>query len=163
MKQLFLMRHAKSEWGNPNLSDAERPLNQRGLDAAPRVGRVLGEQSARPTLVLCSPAVRTRETATLALEAAELDAPIRFDERIYEASAARLLEVLAETEEAHAAVLMIGHNPGLAELLTHLTGEAREMPTAALAVVSLDTETWAAIERGRGRLGVFVKPRDLKF
>jgi len=161
MKHLFLLRHAKSDWGDPSLLDSERPLNKRGLEAAPLIGRVLGEQSVRPTLVLCSPAVRTRETATLALAAAKLDAHVRFDERIYEASASRLLEVVAETEDAHAAVLLIGHNPGLSELLAHFTEDVRAMPTAALAVISLETENWTAIDRTRGRLEMFVKPRDL--
>lgn len=161
MKHLLLLRHAKSDWGNAALHDLERPLNRRGLEAAPRIGRVLGEQQARPTLVLCSPAVRTRETATLALAAANSDAPVHFDERIYEAPASRLLEVLADADDAHAAVLLIGHNPGLSELLAHLTQDARAMPTAALAVISLDIENWAAIDRARGRLEMFVKPRDL--
>jgi phosphohistidine phosphatase len=162
MKHLFLLRHAKSDWGNPALSDLERPLNRRGLEAAPLIGRVLGEQRARPTFVWCSPAARTRETARLTLVAAKLDVPVRFDERIYEASVQRLLEVASETEDEHETFLLIGHNPGLSELLMHLTHDVRAMPTAALAVISLEIDSWVAIDRARGRLEVFVKPRDLE-
>jgi phosphohistidine phosphatase len=133
VKRLLLLRHAKSSWDNPARADFERPLNERGRRAAPLVGRFMREQQLRPDLILCSPAERARQTAALVAEAAGLDAPLRYDERIYEATAARLVEVVTQTEETAGELLLVGHNPGMEELLELLTGEARRMPSAALA------------------------------
>lgn len=162
MRSLFLLRHAKSSWSDSSLSDFARPLNERGLKAAPLIGKVLAERDVRPSLVLCSPAVRTQKTAELVLTAANLDVPVKYDERIYEATPTRLLNLLAETEDVHEAVLLIGHNPGLEELLAHFTGEGRAMPTAALAALTLDVDSWNQIHHARGHLDWFIKPRDLK-
>lgn len=162
MKKLLLLRHAKSSWGDSSLSDVERPLNERGLKAAPLMGRVLAERSVHPSLVLCSPAVRTQRTAELVLRAANLDVPVNLDERIYAATHARLLKMLAETDDRHEAVLLIGHNPGLEDLLAHFTGEERTVPTASLAALTLDVDAWDQIHQARGHLDWFVKPRDLQ-
>lgn len=160
MKKLFLMRHAKSSWGDASLADFDRPLNERGLRAAPLMGRHLRERRAAPDLILCSPAARARRTAELAAEAAEFRAPLRFDERIYEATAARLAEVVAEASDDDE-ILLVGHNPGMEELLELLTGESRRMPTAAVACVRLDIETWGELRPHAGRLEWHVKPKDL--
>jgi phosphohistidine phosphatase len=162
MKRLLLLRHAKSSWGDPALADFERPLNERGLRAAPLVGRFMREQKLRPDLVLSSPAERARETARLVAEAAGLAAPLRFDERIYEATAARLLEVVSQAEEGAQELLLVGHNPGLEDLLALLTGEARRMPTAALARILLNVEKWSKVREGSGRLEWHVKPKELE-
>lgn len=162
MKKLFLMRHAKSSWGDPSLADFDRPLNERGLRAAPLMGRHLRERRVVPDLILCSPAARARRTAELAAEAAKFHAPLRFDERIYEATAARLVEVVAEALDDDDEVLLVGHNPGMEELLEMLTGEWHRMPTAAVACVRLDLETWAGLRPHAGRLEWHVKPKDLE-
>jgi phosphohistidine phosphatase len=162
MKTLLLFRHAKSSWSDSSLPDVARPLNERGLKAAPLMGSVIAERAVRPSLILCSPAVRTKRTAELVLAAANLDVPVTFDERIYAATHARLLKVLAETETEHEVVMLIGHNPGLEELLAHFTGEARQMPTAALAALTLNVDSWKAIHEARAHLDWFVKPRDLQ-
>lgn len=162
MKTLLLLRHAKSSWDNPSLRDFERPLNERGLRAAPLMGRFISQRGLRPDLVVSSPAERARQTAALVLEAAGLAAPLRFDARVYEASAARLLEVVSQTEEPAAALLLVGHNPGMEELIELLTGETRRMPTAALARVTLDADTWAGLGEGAGRLEELTKPKELR-
>lgn len=161
MKRLLLLRHAKSSWADAGLSDFDRPLNERGLQAAPLVGRFMRKRKLRPDLVLCSPAERARHTASLVREAAGFDAPLRYDERIYEATAARLLEVVSQIEEDAAEVLLVGHNPGLEELLARLTGEPRHMPTAALARVLLDTEKWGKVREHAGLFELFIKPKEL--
>src|ERR1043165_3720669 len=99
MKRLLLMRHAKSSWGEASLADFARPLNARGPKAGPLVGLFMRGQKLRPELILSSPAERARQTATLVAEAARLDAPLRYDERIYEATPARLAEVVSQVEE----------------------------------------------------------------
>jgi phosphohistidine phosphatase len=155
------MRHAKSSWGDGSLADFDRPLNERGLKTAPLVGRFMRKQKLRPGLVVCSPAERARQTATLVAEAAGLLAPLRFDERIYEATSARLVEVVSQVEEGVEELLLVGHNPGLEELLERLTGESRRMPTATLARVALDVEKWSKVREGAGRVESFVVPKEL--
>jgi phosphohistidine phosphatase len=161
MKTLLLLRHAKSSWDSPALRDFERPLNERGLKAAPLMGSFLQKRKLRPDLVLSSPAERARQTAALVIEAARAKAPLRFDERIYDATAARLSEVVSQIEDTVETVLLIGHNPGMEELIAQLTGEARRMPTAALARVTLDIEKWSKLREGTGALAELIKPRDL--
>ena len=155
------MRHAKSSWGDGSLADFDRPLNERGLKAAPLVGRFMRKQKLRPDLILCSPAERARQTVSLVVEAAGLGVPLRYDERIYEATSARLVEVVSQIEEDAGEAMLVGHNPGLEVLLERLTGESRRMPTAALARVALDVEKWSKVHDGAGRVELFVKPREL--
>src|SRR5205814_7842086 len=104
-------RHAKSSWGDASLADFERPLNERGLKAAPLVGRFMRKQKLRPDLIPCSPAERARQTAALVAEAAQFDAPLPYDERIYEASPARLAEVVSQVEDAADELLSAATTP----------------------------------------------------
>lgn len=162
MKRLLLLRHAKSSWAEAGLADFERPLNERGRRAAPLVGLYLRKQKIQPELILSSPAERARQTASLVVESARLQsARLRFDERVYEATAARLLEVVSQAEDDAAEVLLVGHNPGMEELLELLTGEVRRMPTAALARVSLPIEKWGKVRERTGRLEWHVTPKEL--
>jgi phosphohistidine phosphatase len=162
MKRLLLLRHAKSSWSDPGIADFDRPLNERGLRAAPLMGRYMRDRGLRPDLILCSPAERARQTAALLVEAAGLSAPLRYDERIYEATAARLAEVVSQADEGAGELLLVGHNPGMEELLELLTGETRRMPTAALACVELDTDKWAKLAPRSGRLEWQVRPKELE-
>lgn len=161
MKTLLLLRHAKSSWKDAALRDFERPLNERGRRAAPLMGRFLRRQKLRPDLVLSSPAERARETAAFVVESAGLAGRLRYDERIYEATAERLLEVVSQIEDSCEQALLVGHNPGTEELIELLTGERAAMPTAALACVALDVEKWDKARRGCGRLEWVVRPKEL--
>lgn len=159
MKTLLLLRHAKSSWKEPDLKDFDRPLNQRGLKAAPAVGKLIRKRKLRPELVLSSPAERARQTITKVLEAARLDAELRYDERIYEASASRLFEVVSQIEDSVSLAMLVGHNPGFEELVQDLTGEAETLPTAALACIELDIDKWSKLRSGGGRLEWLAKPK----
>lgn len=161
MKTLFLLRHAKSSWKDTSLPDFERPLNKRGQKAAPVIGKFMRKQKLRPDLILCSPAERARQTIALVGEAAAFKAELRYDERIYEAHVARLLSVISEIDEDAGKVLIVGHNPGLEELLEHLTGEVQRMPTAALADITLNIERWADVSERSGELIRLVRPKEL--
>ena len=161
MKTLLLLRHAKSSWNDPTLRDFDRPLNERGLRAAPLIGSLLRERQLQPGLILSSPAERARQTTALVSEAAHLKVKPRFDERIYEASALALLEVVSQIEDRIDQAMLVGHNPGMEELLMTLTGEARRMPTAALAHIRLDVEKWSEVREGVGHLEWLVKPKEL--
>jgi phosphohistidine phosphatase len=160
MKTLYLLRHAKSSWNDSNLQDFDRPLNVRGRETAPLVGRFIRKKNLRVDLILSSPAARARQTAALVKESAGLSAELRYDERVYEADAARLLEVVAQADDSADAVVLVGHNPGMEELLTFLTGESRSMPTAALACLSLDLEKWGKARERAGRLEWLVRPEE---
>jgi phosphohistidine phosphatase len=161
MKTLFLLRHAKSSWSDASLTDFERPLNERGKKAAPRIGKYMRRHKLKPQLILCSPAKRARETVALVSAAASLTAELRYDERIYEASLTTLRAVVSQLDESAKTVLLVGHNPGLEELLESLTGEVQRLPTAALAHITLHIERWLDVREQSGELTRLVKPKEL--
>ncbi len=162
MKTLYLLRHAKSSWGDPTLRDFDRPLNKRGLKAAPLMGKHMRKHKVRPDLVLSSPAKRTRQTVEVVLEHAHLEPKTRFDERLYATGSTDLLKVLREADDRAESVLVVGHNPGLQDLLEVLTGELEAMPTAALARIRLDVDSWSGTRERVGRLDWVLRPKELK-
>ncbi len=161
MKTLFLLRHAKSSWDDRSVRDFDRPLNERGLNAAPLVGELLRARGIRPQRIICSPAERTRQTIALVLRAAGLAEEVHFNGRIYEANLRQLLDIVREIDDAVETALLVGHNYGIENLLAHLTGDARHMPTAALAHIVLEVEAWRDARENAGRLEFFVRPKDL--
>ncbi len=161
MKKLLLLRHAKSSWDDPALRDFERPLNKRGTKDAPRIGKYIAKRKIKPDLVISSPAERARQTTALVAKAAKIKAEVRYDKRIYEASTEQLLGILGEIEDGVNEVLLVGHNYGIEDLLELLTGEVHHMPTAALALITLDTDNWESISRRTNRLEWLVKPKEL--
>jgi phosphohistidine phosphatase len=162
VKTLLLLRHAKSSWDDKSLRDFDRPLNKRGLKAAPMVGETIRKRKLRPELVLSSPAERAKETTRLVCDAAGLIAVARYEDGIYEASARRLLEIVSRIEDAVNTAMLVGHNPGLEELLGVLTNEAHRMPTASLASIELRVERWSEVTSGTGKLQWILKPKELK-
>lgn len=167
MKTLILLRHAKSDWADPELTDHDRPLAARGRDAAPRMGAWLKAHGPMPDLVLCSTATRARQTLTLALEALGAAPETRFDRGLYLAGGAGVLARLRQTPDEAATLLLVGHNPDLEQLSRRLatTGDAAALgrlaekyPTAGLAVIELPVERWAEAGPG-GRLVAFETPR----
>ena len=144
------------------LPDFDRPLKDRGRKAAKRIGRYLTREKLSAPLVLCSPAVRTRETADIVLKHANLRVDVRYEERIYEASLRDLVQVVSEIPDDKQVAIMIGHNPGFEELLAYLTGEGRRMPTAALAKIKFDVASWKDIKEDQGTLEWFVTPGELE-
>lgn len=161
MKTLLLLRHAKSDWSTPGQQDFDRSLNERGVKAARLVGEYIRKHKIRPGLIISSPAERTRQTIALVMESAHLAAELRYDERIYEASAERLFAVISQVEESVHELLLVGHNPGMEDLLVALAGEVRHMPTAALASIALDMEKWSKCQEQSGRLQYLIKPKEL--
>ncbi|HEV8431436.1 MAG TPA: histidine phosphatase family protein [Pyrinomonadaceae bacterium] len=161
MRILYLLRHAKSSWNDPSLRDFDRPLKKRGREAAERVGKRMAAEKLNNLAVICSPAVRTRETAEIVLEHANLQVEPHFDERIYEASLRELVEVVSEIPSDAEVAIMIGHNPGFEELLAFLSGEHRRMPTCALAKIKFGDVSWKDVRAGEGRLEWFIAPKEL--
>ena len=158
---LYLLRHAKSSWKDDSLADFDRPLKGRGRDAAERMGKRLASETLQDAVLICSPAARTRETAQIMLKHSRLQMDQRFDERIYEASLRDLLQVVAEIPDDKQTAMLIGHNPGFEELLAFLTGEARRMPTCALAKIKLEVESWKDARGGEGSLQSFITAKSL--
>ena len=161
MRTLYLLRHAKSSWNDSSLRDFDRPLKERCREGAELIGKHLASEKVGDVLVVCSPAVRARETAEIVLESSGLRADQRFDERIYEASLRDLLQVVSEFSDDTQVVMMVGHNPGFEELLAFLTGEGRRMPTCALAKIKLEIESWEQVRAGKGTAEWFVTPKEL--
>jgi phosphohistidine phosphatase len=162
MKTLLLLRHAKSDWEDMRLRDIERPLAKRGLRDAPRMGEALKQQGRLPDFILCSPAVRAKETMQLFTKAAKLECEIEFEQNIYEASSAELIKIVRNLADEHACVLLVGHNPGFENLLSRLIGADRQMPTAALACIEFQIDAWQDVEDGNGKLLWFLIPKMLE-
>jgi len=115
-----------------------------------------------PDLVLSSPAVRARETTGIITTTAKLTAEIRYDQRIYEADPPRLVQVLSQIENNFCSVLLVGHNPGIEELISLLTGSSQHMPTAALAKIRLEgADDWSEISQAKAILELTIKPKDI--
>ena len=161
MKTLLLLRHAKAENPTAGSSDINRALNERGKREAQAMGTFIRKQNLTFELVLCSPAVRARETAELVLASAEVAANVRYDQRIYEASPRQLLEVISEVEEDKSAVLLVGHNPGMEELLKALTGREEPMATGTLAKIDFNIDEWSRIAEDSGSLELIVSPNEI--
>ena len=142
MKNLFLLRHAKAVSSSAGLRDFDRSLSNQGRAQAERVGKYLKQQNIRLALVLSSNAPRARETTELVLTAAESMSEVSYDQRIYEASAQQLLAVVSEITAEKNDVLLVGHNPGLEELLKRLTGRFESMGTCTLAKIAIAGSEW---------------------
>ena len=171
MKTIYLLRHAKSSWKDPDLADLDRPLNKRGKKSAAAMAAFMAEGRMTPDLVLCSAAKRTR--STLKKVHAELggDIPAIVDEIYYHADAGEWLRHLRGLERNVKSVLLIGHNPALDNLAHRLAGGGDEdalermavkFPTGALAVFTADIRAWTELDPHGARLESFTCPRDLE-
>ncbi len=169
MRRLILLRHAKTERAEPGEHDRDRKLTKRGRADAPLIGAYMAHHGLIPDLALLSPVVRVEETWALVLPAFAKAPRVVKDERIYNATAERLLSVIAQARNAHS-LLVIGHNPGLQDIAVQLiaTGdvEARErvtekLPTSGLVVIDFSIDDWSRLHPRSGRLEHFVTPRLL--
>ncbi len=162
-RRLILTRHAKSAWDDPLLDDHDRPLNERGRRSALELGEWLHSRGYEPDQVLCSTAARTRETWALALSAPlEVTPDVDYSGSLYHASPEVMLKLLkGATGDC---VMMLGHNPGIAEFARMLPAKApvhedfARYPTTATLVVDFDGEDWAAVRAGQGSVLDFFVP-----
>ena len=162
MRELLILRHAKSSWKDESLSDHDRPLNGRGRRAAPRMGQLIHDEQILPQHVLCSTAKRARSTAKKAMEAAGYDGEIEQVADLYHASAAGILRVIATAPDEFERIMVVGHNPGMESLVSRLTGHHQAFPTAALAHVKLDVDHWRDAPDAHGALLGLWLPRELE-
>lgn len=170
MREIYLLRHAKSSWAEPTIDDFDRPLAKRGLKAGKKVARYLAEAGIRPDAVLCSAARRTRQTLELVQEACKPGATVLIERGLYLAGARKLLNRIRKLPDSAGSVLVIGHNPGMQELAMLLTGSGQldmvqamlaKFPTAGLAVFRSGAEHWADVQIESGELVSYVYPKAL--
>ncbi len=153
------MRHAKSSWRDASLEDHERPLSGRGRRACRQMAKLLSDQEMMPDFILASTAARAVETANLLIENSGFDGSLELMRRLYLAEPSGYLDVLTEVPEGTETVLIIGHNPGISDLASELTGEEVDMPTAAIAKISVEEpELCQVCSSSRGRLLAFFRP-----
>jgi phosphohistidine phosphatase len=170
MRRLLLLRHAKAERSQPGGRDRDRILDERGRNDARALGAYLARHGCIPNRALVSTATRTRETWALLAAVFGSAPPVAFDDRLYEAAPLAILQAIKETAPEAATLLVIGHNPGMAELAGTLVAsgdvETRErlgrgFPTSALATIGFAAESWAGVHAQGGRLEHFVTPKSL--
>lgn len=162
MKTVLLLRHAKSSWDNPALSDHERPLNKRGCRAAPRIGQLIADEGLVPDIIVSSTAARARSTAELVAEESGYGGDILFCDDLYLAAPATYQLQMSQLADDTASAMFVGHNPGISELLYAMSGEHSDMPTAALAHLQSHNSSWRDFEHSaKADLVGFWRPREL--
>jgi phosphohistidine phosphatase len=162
MKTILLMRHAKAEPAVPGQSDFDRPLAERGIDDARRMGRALAKLGAVPDAVIASPAARAKRTAEVAAEAMGFAGTIRLEKELYDAFGDAWLAAMRKLPAATESVLVVAHSPGIAEAAAQLCGapaRAFDVPTAGLIGVTHDVGRWRDLGEGEGSLRWFLRPK----
>ena len=163
MKSVLILRHAKSNWKEPGIDDHERPLNKRGKHDAPLMGKLLKDEHLLPDLIISSTAKRARSTAKRVAESLGYEGKITLDRSLYAAEPAAYINVLRHLSNEYTRVLMVGHNPGLEELVNTLTGKEHIMPTCSLVHIQFSVNSWNEINyKSRGKLLETWQPPELK-
>ena len=162
MKTVLIMRHGKSSWRDQSLTDYDRPLKKRGKYDSPKMGEFLMELDLIPDKIISSSAKRARQTARLLADSCGYQGEITFKRSLYHGFTSDYLDLIRSTDDSCSTLLVIGHNPGLEELLYELTDQSEWLPTAAVARVSLEISHWSEItDYTEGELTDVWRPRDL--
>jgi len=171
MKTILILRHGKSDWGNSDLDDFDRPLAKRGLSDAPLIGELLARFESVPDLILASPARRAKQTTELVAEACGYHRPIQWENSFYGGDSEVLLAALQRLPAAVERVMLVGHNPTLEETIADLLCVTEEgwsdsfpvrLPTAGLVCLEVDVVNWVDLEPGVAALRWFVIPKLVK-
>ncbi|WP_102867323.1 SixA phosphatase family protein [Pseudovibrio exalbescens] len=171
MVRLMLLRHAKSDWSNINLRDHDRPLNSRGWHAGELVGKHIAANAIFPQLVLCSTALRTRQTLGCILPHMNSEMRIQILRDLYDQSEGDYVDILSALGGSHTTVMIIGHNNAIQDTAIELAGSGdpellaqmeTKYPTGALAMIDFDAPRWSQILPKQGRLTAFYRPRHLE-
>ena len=161
MKQLLLIRHAKSDWNDPAQKDFDRPLNNRGHMNAPEMAQRLVKRGIIPQLIVSSPAMRAQTTAKYFAEALGIKkSEIQKEQVIYEASPSSLLKVINQLDNRHNLVALFGHNPGLTTIAVNLCGaDIYNIPTCGMVLIEFPFDSWEMISNGTGEMIFFDYPK----
>jgi phosphohistidine phosphatase len=160
MKTLLVLRHAKSSKDDPSLRDFDRPLNDRGERDAPRAGAMLKDRGLLPQEILSSPAPRARETARLAAESCGFKKDVQLIANFYPGEPQHYLKALKDLPDELDRVMVVGHNPGIEELIWTLSGTLEEIPTAALTHLELPIDSWTGISPKKARIISIWRPKE---
>jgi len=161
-KLLLILRHAKSSWEFAELSDHDRPLNNRGKRNALRIGKKLLKEGLIPQLIISSPAVRAYSTAEKVSKACGYDGEIMVDSSLYGSGYPKYLNALKNQNDQHNIIMLVGHNPFSEQVLEILTGKMITMPTCSVACVRLDIRTWKDVnDQIKGELVNIWRPKEL--
>ena len=164
MKRLLILRHAKSNWKDPDLPDHDRPLNKRGRHDAPLMGKLLKDEDLKPDLIVSSSATRAKKTAELVAKQCKYKGEIVINQSLYGAEPKDYLKILERLSVTYKTVLMVGHSPAIEEIIEMITSSSDViMPTCALALIRLPIENWADINKQKikGKLATIWKPKEL--
>lgn len=161
MKILYLNRHAKSSWENNNLSDFDRPLNERGKRDAPLMGKILSKKIKKPDIIYSSPANRAITTARIISDCFEYDLKnIIEDQNIYESAVSSILKIINNTNDKYEIIMIFGHNPTFTMLSNYLSDKSiTNLPTSGFVQINFDLKSWSEIEGDSGKLTLFEYPK----
>ncbi len=169
MLRLYIMRHAKSSWAVPGARDVHRELNERGLSDLKKVSKVFENESILPEKILCSSAIRTRQTLDAIVDVFDNDPEIVFTEKLYSSGLSEYIDIISATKDAKS-LLIIGHNSMCGSLATALTGSgdsselekiAYKYPTAAISIIDFELDDWSQVIKGSGNLIKSVFPSQI--
>jgi phosphohistidine phosphatase len=163
VKQLILLRHAKSSWTEPELADHERPLSGRGERDAPLIGGRLRARQAQPSLIITSDAKRAVRTARIIASILEYPREsLRIESALYLAPPAIVLDVVGAQDQSHASLMIVGHNPGLTELANRLLPDLNldNLPTAGVLAIDFDTQHWSELAGARATVAYYDYPKN---
>jgi len=162
-KTLFIVRHAKSSWDDAGLSDIERPLNSRGKEEAPKIGKHLAGYDVKPDLITSSHAVRALKTAEkIAKELGFKKSDVLVNERIYAFDSAELLDVIRGFNDKYGSIMLVGHNPAITSLVNELSSsKVDNVPTCGVVLLKFDIGKWKDVDRGSAALLEFDYPKKL--
>ena len=164
MKTLYVVRHAKSSWDDPDKADFDRPLNDRGKRDAPRMGKRLKEKDIHPDLMLSSPAKRALSTCKrIAKELGYQKEKIKEDRLLYHAGDDQILSVLQNVNDKQTSVMIFGHNPGLTDFVNSLMSEEKNIdniPTTGVVAFQLNVDSWKQVTWGIGKMLFFDFPKS---
>jgi phosphohistidine phosphatase len=161
IKNLYLVRHAKSDWSNSGQKDFDRVLNSRGMNDAPRMGRKLYELNVKPDIIISSPAARAKYTSEFISEQLQYDTDkIIFMDDIYEASVRSLLGVINGLADNYDKVMIVGHNPTFTYIAESFCKKTIDnIPTCGVVNIEFDIDSWAEVSEGIGNLKWFIYPK----
>ena len=160
MKTLYLLRHAKSSWGDTSLPDRERPLERRGERDAVTMSKRWSQLHAKPDLIMSSPAARALATANVVAQGLDYKAKkIAVNDRLYAATADALIAIIEVLDDRLDRVMLVGHNPGFTELAHHFNSEITHMPTCALAEFKFEADSWGGIGQAKPSRTIFDSPK----
>ena len=161
MKKLFILRHAKSDWGDENLDDFDRPLNEKGIKDCALVGKYLKQKNKKIDIILSSPALRAHTTAKLLAKELDFNKNIMQNQYIYEPFVAAIQELISYIHDDNDTAILVGHNPGVSTLAYMLCDSREELKTASIVEISFSCDSWMDVNKNNATFISYTKPKDL--